>query len=260
MFPLKFRALMSREICRQNDACTGTQVGYELPAALAQIASSTGILSDDAQSAIRAVTAALILHPIACGVSFFAFLIAACSDRLGFICASLIAVLAAILALIAMILDLILVIFVRHWFEDNNLDGLVDVDYSYGTWTCVSSPFLSGVVTVFPWVSSGSVHVLTRLTRLQHRSRLRLPVRRRLRDALCLHPRSPPAQVQVLSARPQILCTTTAHIPFSLPVFRSRTLAEFRPLAHPNLASRIKLFCPPAVHAQTLSSLIYRFT
>ncbi|GAA5998055.1 Rim9p [Rhodotorula paludigena] len=132
----------------QNDACTGTQVGYELPAALAQIASSTGILSDDAQSAIRAVTAALILHPIACGVSFFAFLIAACSDRLGFICASLIAILAAILALIAMILDLILVIFVRHWFEDNNLDGLVDVDYSYGTWTTVAA-FACLFVAVF---------------------------------------------------------------------------------------------------------------
>ena len=82
-------------------------MGYQLPTVLVTLAQATGVLSDSAQDAINAVTSALILHPIACGLSFFAFLIAACSDRLGFLCASLTALLAAIVALAAMILSLI---------------------------------------------------------------------------------------------------------------------------------------------------------
>ncbi|BGP37412.1 hypothetical protein JCM10450v2_001322 [Rhodotorula kratochvilovae] len=122
-----------------SDQCTSTQVGYQLPSALISLAESAGVLSDTEQTAINAVTSALILHPIACGVSFFAFLIAACSDRLGFICASLIATLAAALALVAMILDLVLVAVVRKWFDRNSLDGVVDVSYSVGTWTTVAA-------------------------------------------------------------------------------------------------------------------------
>ncbi|GAA5822349.1 hypothetical protein JCM3770_000529 [Rhodotorula araucariae] len=121
------------------DQCTRTQVGYQLPSALVSLAESAGVLSNTEQSAINAVTTALILHPVACGVSFFAFLIAACSDRLGFICASLIATLAAALALVAMILDLVLVKVVREWFDRNSLDTVVDVAYGVGTWTTVAA-------------------------------------------------------------------------------------------------------------------------
>ncbi|GAA5871852.1 hypothetical protein JCM8547_003287 [Rhodosporidiobolus lusitaniae] len=121
-----------------SDSCTSAQVGYEIPSILITAAEATGSsVSDTAQDAIKAVTKALVLHPVACGVSFFAFLIAACSDRLGFLCASLIAILAAILALIVMVLDLVLFYVVRRWLRDNDLD--VDVSYSYGTWLTVAA-------------------------------------------------------------------------------------------------------------------------
>lgn len=114
-------------------------MGYQLPTVLVTLAQATGVLSDSAQDAINAVTSALILHPIACGLSFFAFLIAACSDRLGFLCASLTALLAAIVALAAMILNLVLVTVVRAWLSKNNVDQFVDVSYEVGTWLTVAA-------------------------------------------------------------------------------------------------------------------------
>jgi len=122
-----------------SDVCTSSQVGYQLPTVLVTLAQATGVLSDSAQDAINAVTSALILHPIACGLSFFAFLIAACSDRLGFLCASLTALLAAIVALAAMILNLVLVTVVRAWLSKNNVDQFVDVSYEVGTWLTVAA-------------------------------------------------------------------------------------------------------------------------
>ncbi|GAA5885118.1 hypothetical protein JCM6882_007236 [Rhodosporidiobolus microsporus] len=129
-----------------SDSCSSTGVGYEIPPVLVALATSTGVLSDSAEDAINAVTKALVLHPVAAGVSFFAAIVAGCSDRLGFLCAALIAVLAAVLALICMVLDLVFFYVVRKWLRDNDLD--VDVSYSYGTWLTVAA-FAALFVGVF---------------------------------------------------------------------------------------------------------------
>ncbi|GAA6006101.1 hypothetical protein JCM10207_000523 [Rhodosporidiobolus poonsookiae] len=120
-------------------SCTSTGVGYDIPPILLTLARSTGTLSDTAENAINAVTSALVLHPVGCGVAFLAFLIAACSDRLGFLFASIITFVAAVIALVCMILDLLLFFFVRRWLRDN-IDGVdISIEYSYGTWTTVAA-------------------------------------------------------------------------------------------------------------------------
>lgn len=126
-------------LCSASDACTKAQVGYQLPPALVNLAESTGVLSHTAENAIEATTKALILHPIACGVSFFAFLIAALSDRLGFICAAFIAFVAMLCAAVAMVLDIVLFYVLRAYLDKYNINSLVSVSYSVGTWTCVRS-------------------------------------------------------------------------------------------------------------------------
>lgn len=120
--------------------CTSSQVGYQVPQVLLTLGEITGVLSSSTESAVNAVTSALILHPIAAGLSFLAFLIAACSDRLGFLCASLMAALATLAALAAMILDLVLVAVVRSYLNRNStVDSLVDVSYETGTWLTVAA-------------------------------------------------------------------------------------------------------------------------
>ncbi|GAA6034976.1 hypothetical protein JCM8097_002122 [Rhodosporidiobolus ruineniae] len=120
-----------------SDSCSSTKVGYDLPSVLVDLATSTGVLSTSAEKAINATTSALVLHPVACGVSFLAFLVAACSDRLGYLFAALIAVLAAVIALISMVLDLVLFYVVKKWIKDHDVP--VTVEYSYGTWLTVAA-------------------------------------------------------------------------------------------------------------------------
>ncbi|BGP19010.1 hypothetical protein JCM10213v2_007090 [Rhodosporidiobolus nylandii] len=110
------------------DTCTSAGAGYELPQILVALAD----VSSTTQSTINAVTTALVLHPVACGVAFLAALIAGCSDRLGYLFAALIAALAAVLALICMVLDLVLFYVVKRWLQHNNLP--VTVSYSTCTW------------------------------------------------------------------------------------------------------------------------------
>lgn len=53
-------------------------------------------------------TKALVLHPIACIISFISFLIAAFSNKFGFIFASLAAVLAFVMTIVCLVLDFII--------------------------------------------------------------------------------------------------------------------------------------------------------
>ncbi|GAA5973334.1 hypothetical protein JCM11641_003077 [Rhodosporidiobolus odoratus] len=119
------------------DACSSTGTGYNLPPIIVSLAEATGTISDSTESAIHAVTTALVLHPVACGVSFLAFIIAGCSDRLGYLFAALVAAFAAIIALICMILDLVLFYVVKKYLQHNNLP--VDISYSTGTWLTVAA-------------------------------------------------------------------------------------------------------------------------
>ncbi|GAA5875299.1 hypothetical protein JCM1840_001922 [Sporobolomyces johnsonii] len=120
-----------------SDDCSSPKVGYTLPTVLSTLASSTGAISSDAQSTIEAVSKAFVLHPVVCGVAFFAFLVAAVSDRLGFLFAALIAALAAVLALVCMVLDLVFFYVVRRYADHENLD--ISISYSDGTWVTVAA-------------------------------------------------------------------------------------------------------------------------
>ncbi|GAA5929183.1 hypothetical protein JCM3775_006757 [Rhodotorula graminis] len=123
-----------------SDVCTSSQVGYQVPQVLLTVGELTGVLSSSTESAVNATTSALILHPIAAALSFLAFLIAACSDRLGFLCASLTAALACLVALAAMVLDLVLVAVVRSYLNRNSaVNAAVDVSYEVGTWLTVAA-------------------------------------------------------------------------------------------------------------------------
>ncbi|KAJ7222288.1 actin cortical patch SUR7/pH-response regulator pali [Mycena pura] len=98
-------------------SCTPTGVGYRI----ANEITALGINSfNGAQAAsLHGLTEAFILHQIGAGVAAIAFLLAACSHRLGYLVASAVALVAFLISLVAMIIDFIVFASVRHHVNDN---------------------------------------------------------------------------------------------------------------------------------------------
>jgi len=92
--------------------CTNSRLGYSISQIAAQQAGlgSSGYYNASADNATRG----LILHPIAAGIAFIAWLIALGSTRIGYLFASLIVFLSFIVSLAAMVLDFALFGIVRN--------------------------------------------------------------------------------------------------------------------------------------------------
>lgn len=73
-----------------QDLCSSRSIGYSI----GQIVANTTRVAY-ATSNLDALTKTFVLHPVAAGMTFFAFLVAAVSHRLGFIFSALVASLGA---------------------------------------------------------------------------------------------------------------------------------------------------------------------
>ena len=82
------------------------------------------------------LTNALILHPIAMGIAFFAFLITLCADRLGFICAALIAFFAFVVSLVALIFDFVIFGIVKREINNNTTGS---AEYGVAIWLTLAA-------------------------------------------------------------------------------------------------------------------------
>ncbi|GAA6024837.1 hypothetical protein JCM11491_005672 [Sporobolomyces phaffii] len=121
-----------------QDQCSSTRLGYELPPIISEIATLSGTIDQSTQNTIRNVTKAFVIHPIACGIAFLAFLIAACSDRIGFLCASLVTLFTFVVTAACVVLDIVFFYVVRRYVEDH-YDVDVNISYSAGTWVTVAA-------------------------------------------------------------------------------------------------------------------------
>lgn len=139
-----------------QDACSAKTVGYSPAAVMKQVDNTP--FSDDAANATRALTKAMILHPIACGLDFIAFMLALGAGMFGSLLASLVAALAFIVTLVILIIDFILFGIVKH---DVNNDGTgASAYYASAAWTILVSAVCSllGTVIVFFTCCSARLH------------------------------------------------------------------------------------------------------
>lgn len=95
--------------------CSPRSLGYDIPG----ITQNLGGQNWTNDALIR-LTRALILHPIACGLAFIAFVIAIFSDRIGYLFSSLITFLAFLVSLVAMAIDFGLFTVVRNHINETN--------------------------------------------------------------------------------------------------------------------------------------------
>ncbi|KAH6683330.1 SUR7/PalI family-domain-containing protein [Halenospora varia] len=102
-----------------GDDCTGKHIGYN-PALVMEGIDNTDF-SRASMDTSKALTRVMILHPIACGVSFIAFLLALGSGFCGAIAAAMVSVIAWIITIVVMITDFVLFgIIKRHVNNDGS--------------------------------------------------------------------------------------------------------------------------------------------
>lgn len=114
--------------------------------------------SDASHRSTRALTKAMILHPIACGFNFIAFLLAIGAGLVGSLLASIVALLAFLTTAVALIIDFVLFSIIRDNVNDDSTNS--HAKYGAAAWTILASAICSllGTVIVFFTCCSARMH------------------------------------------------------------------------------------------------------
>ncbi|CZT18063.1 related to palI protein [Ramularia collo-cygni] len=124
-----------------NDVCTGRHIGYE-PAALMARIDNTGFDSLSGGTS-DAFTRIMILHPIACGVAFIAFLLSMGGGIIGSLAGALTAFVAWILTIIVLATDFTLFGVVRNHVNHDATDS--EAYFGSAIWMLVASFMMLGL-------------------------------------------------------------------------------------------------------------------
>ena len=119
---------------RSSKGCSSSQIGYDIAAV---VSAATG--KQYTSSALKHLTSALVLHPVATGLTFIAFLIALFAHRIGFIFASLVAALAWLITLVVLVVDLVIFDSVRHHVNDSSNAIPASATFGVGIWLVVAA-------------------------------------------------------------------------------------------------------------------------
>jgi len=116
--------------------------------------------SEYSEDTTRSLTKAMILHPIACGLNFIAFLLALGAGMIGSFLASLVALLAFLTTAVACIIDFVLFSIIKSNVNDRGQTTGSDAYYGPAAWTILVSAICSliGAVVVFFTCCSARLH------------------------------------------------------------------------------------------------------
>lgn len=139
-----------------GDSCSSSEIGYPIGSVMNQVDNTQ--FSDSVSSTTEALTKAMVLHPISCGLNFIAFLFALGAGFLGSLMAALVAFVAFLVTCIIMIIDFVLFSIVRSNVNDNGTGA--SASYSVGAWTILASAICSllGTIVLFLTCCSGRMH------------------------------------------------------------------------------------------------------
>jgi len=136
-----------------QDACTGKHIGYNPASIMSGIDHTT--FNKASTDTTKALTRVMILHPIACGLAFIAFLLALGAGVCGAIFASMVAAIAWLVTLVVMVTDFVLFgIVKRHVNSDGSGSHAF---FSTGMWTILAAMiilFIATFIVLFTCFSS----------------------------------------------------------------------------------------------------------
>jgi hypothetical protein len=136
-----------------QDLCYPKHVGYDPAAIMSQIDQTT--FNKASTDTTKALTRVMILHPVACGLAFIAFLFALGAGICGAIFASMVAAIAWIVTLVVMVTDFVLFGIIKNHV---NKDGSGShAFYTVGMWTILAAMiilFFATFIVLFTCLSS----------------------------------------------------------------------------------------------------------
>jgi len=128
-----------------QDDCSPKAIGYDIAGI---ISATTG--QDYSNDALKALTRSLVLHPIAAGLAFIAFLIAALSHCIGFLFASFIAAIAWIITLVIVAIDFSIFGVVKNHVNGSGTGA--SAEYGVAIWLTLAAfilLFFASITTCF---------------------------------------------------------------------------------------------------------------
>ncbi|KAI0179568.1 pali-domain-containing protein [Hypoxylon sp. FL1284] len=140
-----------------DDVCSSSHVGYDPIAVVAQNVNNVDF-SDAAADTSKGLTRVMILHPIATGLSFIAFLLALGAGVVGSLLASLVSLLTFIVTLVVLITDFVCFAIIRS--EVNNNSNGSRAEWGAASWTILVAAIcnLLATVVVFFTCCSARLH------------------------------------------------------------------------------------------------------
>jgi hypothetical protein len=136
-------------ITTDQDFCFPKTIGYQ-PAAIMAAIDGTGFSTASGDTA-DALTRVMILHPIACGLTFIAFLLAIGAGVIGSLFASLISAVAFIITLVVMATDFVWAGIIKNAVNSDGTGS--NAYYSVGMWTILVAMILLFLATIIIFVS-----------------------------------------------------------------------------------------------------------
>ncbi|CZR67713.1 related to palI protein [Phialocephala subalpina] len=118
-----------------QDYCTGKHIGYNPANIMAEIDNTN--FNTASTDTTKALTRVMILHPIACGLAFIAFLLALGAGFCGAIMAAMVSAVTWLVTVVVMACDFALFGIIKNHV---NKDGSGShAYYSVGMWTCLAA-------------------------------------------------------------------------------------------------------------------------
>jgi hypothetical protein len=146
-----------------DDDCSKVAVGYDA-ADVVRSANSAFDVSDSAATTANALTKVMVLHPVACGMSFIAFLMALGAGIVGSFLASLVALATFLVTLVVLITDFVgfsvLKSAVNNAAADNNVN--VTAEFGAAAWTTLVSAVCNLIATVVVFFTCCSARLHSR--------------------------------------------------------------------------------------------------
>ncbi|KAF3761026.1 pali-domain-containing protein [Cryphonectria parasitica EP155] len=142
-----------------HDYCTQHHVGYDAADVMASIDDTS--FSDASRDTANGLTHVMVLHPIATGISFIAFLLALGAGFFGSFLAAIVAALAFIVTIVVMIIDFVLFGIIKDHVNSSSDDTSGShAKFSVAMWTILAGAIclLIGAVIVFFTCCSARLH------------------------------------------------------------------------------------------------------
>jgi hypothetical protein len=141
-----------------QDWCTGKHIGYNPAEVIANIDQTS--FNTASKDTTKALTRVMVLHPVACGLAFIAFLLALGAGFCGAIFAAMTALITWIVTVVVLACDFTLFGIIKNHINGSNDDSGSSAAYGPGIWTLLAAmiTLLIGTVLVLLTCCSSRMH------------------------------------------------------------------------------------------------------